>query len=66
MTSNRSPEPEIVRQWREWDKMGPPRCCHTCDFYEPDGHCRKHKQRPPDDFAATPDACPDWTREVPF
>lgn len=62
----RPSEPEIVRQWREWVEAGPPKCCHTCVFYERDGVCDKFDMEPPADFAATPDACGDWQREVPF
>lgn len=62
----RPSEPEFVRQWREWVAMGPPKCCHTCDFFTQDGRCDRYGMNPPSEFAATPDACGDWVMEVPF
>jgi hypothetical protein len=44
-----------------------PRVCFNC--YHLDGYtnaCRVHGEKPPDDFAETPNACPDWKDEVPF
>lgn len=63
MSDKRPPEPEIVKAWRE-RRM--PRCCHTCDSYGDNGWCYTHDDRPPDDFAATVDACPSWVAEIPF
>lgn len=54
--------PEIVTAWRK----GPPRCCHTCEYYNEAGTCVKFEQEPPEAYAATPDVCPSWMREVPF
>jgi hypothetical protein len=39
MPSNKPPEPEFLKQWRDWIKAGPPRCCHTCENYKEDGRC---------------------------
>jgi hypothetical protein len=64
--SARPPEPEFLIQWREWDRAGPPKCCHTCEHYGVDGLCVEFFMRPPDDFAATPDACDQWIVELPF
>ena len=66
MSDSRPIEPEVVRQWREWNKAGPPKCCHTCDFYTAQGMCERYNMRPPDDFASTPDVCSDWIMEIPF
>ena len=62
----RHPEPSFVVQWREVERKGPPKCCHTCEWYEADGKCAKHEMEPPAEFAATEDECPDWIRECPF
>ena len=64
--TTRPPEPEFLIQWREWDRAGPPKCCHTCEHYGVDGLCTEFFMRPPDDFAGTPDACDKWEREVVF
>lgn len=60
---SRPPEPDFVREWRE---MKQPKCCHTCDSYDSRGNCTYHVQRPPADFAACCDECPDWSAEIPF
>lgn len=60
--NQRPPEPEIVKQWRE----GPPKCCHTCLFYDRHGHCMEYDMRPPEDFAATVGQCPKWEMDIPF
>jgi hypothetical protein len=62
----RPDEPEILQQWREWVKAGPPRMCHTCDCYTYDGKCSEFNMTPPADFAGTADACDRWTPEIPF
>jgi len=43
-----------------------PEICHTCEAYSNEGICMKHNQEPPEDFAATHKACPDYYMEVPF
>ena len=64
--STRPPEPEYLIQWREWIKAGPPKCCHTCDYYSGAGDCLAFDMRPPEDFAATQGACEKWIQEIPF
>ena len=59
-------EPEVLRKYREIVAKGPPRVCHTCDHYLDDGSCRHYNATPPADFAATPNACPDWLMAPPF
>lgn len=66
-------EPEIVSQWREECRKfslmvspEPPKCCHTCDHYTDEGLCTFYSMTPPEDFAATPDQCPEWMEEIPF
>lgn len=61
----RHPEPEFVIKWRDAIKTVP-QCCHTCDNYAKDGKCVYHWAEPPADFAATVNACKDWTYELPF
>lgn len=62
----RPSEPEFLKQWREWQEAGPPKCCHTCEFYTEAGECGKFGMQPPEDFAATTDACDSWIMAVPF
>lgn len=62
----RPSEPEFLIQWREWDKVGPPKCCHTCEHYGVDGLCVKFFMTPPEEFAASMDGCDKWERECPF
>lgn len=54
---SRPQEPEFLIQWREYVKKGPPKCCHTRDYYDKTGHCENFNMRPLEDFAATIDAC---------
>ena len=62
----RPTEPEFLAEWRKWMALGPPRCCHTCISYDAEGYCRRYGMRPPEDFAKTQDACPDWDEDIPF
>jgi hypothetical protein len=62
----RPPEPEFLIQWREWMRAGPPKCCFTCEHYGVDGLCTEFFMTPPEDFAATVDACDKWEAECPF
>ena len=62
----RPQEPEFLIQWREWDRAGPPKCCHTCEHFGVDGLCVEFFMTPPEDFASTVDGCDKWEREVPF
>jgi hypothetical protein len=45
-----------------------PKVCENCRHHWPEreGYCDLHDATPPDDFAETPDACPDWKDVVPF
>ena len=62
----RHPEPDLVTDYKRWLAAGPPRCCHTCEHYGVDGLCVEFFKEPPEEFAATPDACDKWTMDVPF
>lgn len=62
----RPPEPDFVKAWREWIKNGPPRCCHTCNFYGVNGECGVFHVVPPKDFAEALDECERWEQELPF
>lgn len=64
--NTRPPEPEFLIQWREWVKAGPPKCCFTCEHYGVDGLCVEFFMTPPEDFAATVDACDKWEAACPF
>ena len=59
-------EPEDVKHWREAKHRHAPACCHTCEFYDQDGHCTVFDQDPPEDFAAMIGACDQWEEEIPF
>ena len=62
----RHPMPQILVDYEQWVSQGPPRICHTCTHYDNHGTCQKYQMEPPEDFAATPDACDDYKQEVPF
>jgi hypothetical protein len=62
----RHKEPEVVTLYKEWVKAGPPKCCHTCEHYGTDGLCIEYWMNPPEDFAASVNACDKWQQEVPF
>jgi hypothetical protein len=62
----RHPEPPIVALWRQ--NPGIPKCCHTCIYYTEDGLCSEFGAEPPEDHAATLNACESWASEdcIPF
>jgi hypothetical protein len=60
------PEPEIVTIYRKTLRTEPPRLCHTCDNYQPDGRCAEFDSVPPESFAKEPSQCDLWIEEVPF
>jgi hypothetical protein len=60
--NKRPPEPEFVTIWR----AGPPKCCHTCEHFNQSGRCLEFDMEPPEDFAATKDACEMWSFDIPF
>lgn len=66
MQNRKPPEPESVRQWKEWLRAGPPRCCHTCEHFEIDGRCAIFKMTPPDEFIQMVGKCDQWKQEIPF
>ena len=63
---NRPPEPQFLIDYRELVKAGPPKCCHTCDYFNKSGHCMEFDMTPPDDFASTVNSCDKWIEELPF
>lgn len=64
--NTRPPEPQFLIDYREWVKAGPPKCCFTCDYFNQSGNCLAFDMTPPEDFAATVDACENWEPECPF
>lgn len=61
--------PKIVADFDEAAKIyheGPPKCCHTCEFYDVKGTCTAFFMEPPEDFASTTDACSEYEGEIPF
>lgn len=64
--NTRHPEPAIVTHYRATLKAEPPRVCHTCDHYRPDGVCAEFNEAPPPEFASEPGGCALWELEIPF
>jgi len=64
--NTRHPEPAIVTHYRNTLKAEPPRVCHTCDHYTPDGICAEFGEAPPPEFANEPGGCALWVWEIPF
>jgi len=64
--SKQHPMPKFIKDWYEIRRQALPACCHTCLEYGTDGICEKHKMEPPEDFAATVDACNEYEPGVPF
>ena len=62
----RHPEPAIVTHYLATLAAEPPRVCHTCDHYRPDGVCAEFGEAPPPEFASEPGGCALWVWEVPF
>lgn len=58
--------PDNIVLYNKWLNNGPPKCCHTCDWYNDRGLCEMHGSEPPEEFAASDGACKDWVREIPF
>jgi hypothetical protein len=59
-------EPDFVKQWRKWLAAGPPKCCHTCDFYNYHGVCEQHQSAPPKEFTDQIDVCNLYVQGLPF
>lgn len=64
--NRRLEEPDFVKYWRERINTPVPKCCHTCEHLDEDGLCILYDEEPPEDFAATIEACNDWIEELPF
>jgi hypothetical protein len=64
--SIRPPEPEFLKEYYEWVKAGPPKCCHTCAFFDFKGRCIEFDVIPGVEDAAQVDQCPSWKMDVPF
>lgn len=56
-------EPQFVTEWRQ---SKPPKCCHTCDNYLPNGECRQFNSIPPQEFCESVDVCESWEMEIEF
>lgn len=59
-------EPEFLKLYKQCIKEGPPKCCHTCDYFDGDGICTEYKMQPPDEFINEIDKCQKWTETIPF
>jgi len=62
----RHPIPKVVADYDRLIEQGPPKCCHTCEFYDIKGMCTAFFMEPPEAFAATPNECPEYENEAPF
>ena len=62
----RHAEPQFLIDYREWEKAGPPKCCHTCEPDGVDGLSVEFFMKPPAEFADAVDLCPSWEAECPF
>ena len=62
----RHPEPPIVTHYWATLKSDPPKVCHMCDHYTPQGICAEFDAEPPQAFASEPGACSFWSEGVPF
>lgn len=62
----RHPTPKLLLDYQQWVEHGPPRMCHTCEHYDAYGMCQQFGMEPPEDFAATPDACDEYVQDIPF
>lgn len=63
---SRPDKPDYVVEYETIRKLGPPRCCHTCDHYSHDGRCLEFKLFVPHEFASLRDNCPVWELFLPF
>jgi hypothetical protein len=63
---SRHPEPDSITDYKRLIAQGPPKCCHSCEFYDVKGKCVVFFMAPPADFAATVGECPEWVCDVPF
>ncbi len=59
-------EPDFLKQYWEWVRNGPPKCCHTCEEYDGEGICGEFNMEPPEEFVMTENACSSWVCRVPF
>lgn len=60
-------EPDFLVEYKRLKALPPPKCCHTCDFYNKKTmFCSKYNMNPPEDFVNTQDNCPNYIEELPF
>lgn len=60
-------EPDYLIEYRQTVKSGPPKCCHTCDFYgKKYNFCSKFDMNPPETFVNERDACNEYIEVIPF
>lgn len=62
----RHAEPQFLKDYWNWIKSGPPKCCHTCEYYSEAGICDKFNMEPPADFAEAVGECESYLQMVPF
>lgn len=62
----RPDKPDFLKQYEEWMRAGPPKCCHTCDNFGGLGECLHFGSQPPAEFIESQDQCDQWIREIPF
>jgi len=62
----RHKKPEVLIEYEKRMQEPPPQVCHNCEHYQQNGTCEIHQSEPPEEFAATPSVCDDWSIECPF
>lgn len=62
----RPKKPDFLIQYEEFIQNGPPQCCHKCDNYGDDGHCKEFDMRPPDEFVNSHGQCNRFVEVIPF
>jgi hypothetical protein len=61
--------PQFLIDWQHYlekKRGGPPKCCHSCDYYDENGKCEKFDAEPPVEFLGTENACDVWLEVIPF
>jgi hypothetical protein len=62
----RHPEPDSITDYKRLIAQGPPKCCHSCEFYDVHGKCVVFFMEPPADFASEQEGCALWEESIPF
>jgi hypothetical protein len=61
---SQNPIPQVIKEWQQLTS-NPPKVCYSCEWYRVNT-CDKFQATPPEEFANTPDSCPEWVESIPF